>query len=109
MAHRCECFAASRRFAVHYNRCLCFAFVALSRELECVEILGAKICVPDVGQTKIQVWEVQGTTSYTIGRAAPLTPPTGFRRRGDFFVGDGRGLVEDAGVATLPAKRANCA
>ena len=54
-------------------------------------------------------WGLQGTTSYTIGRAAPDTPATGFRRRGDFFAGDGRGLVEDAGVATLPAKRANCA
>ena len=58
---------------------------------------------------KQEIQGVQGTTSYTIGRAAPLTPATGFRRRGDFFGGDGRGRAEDAGVATLPAKRANCA
>ena len=49
------------------------------------------------------------TTAYHIGRAAPLTPAAGFRRRGDFFAGDGRGRVDDAGVATLPAKRASCA
>ena len=70
-----------------------------------VEILGAKTEI----QGKPGGKEQQGTTSYIIGRAAPLTPATGFKRRGDFFAGDGRGRVDDAGVATLPAKRANCA